>query len=287
MATSLSEGFEIFRSNLEITDLQSAAVATRQQNVRDALASEFNVLDTFLTGSYRRSTMIAPLAQADVDAFIVLDPKYYHQNTPQSLLERVRVRLRATYPKTPRISKNGQAVTITFTDFNLDVVPGFYRQGGGFLIPDAAGGRWISTDPKRHVEIWSAANQAHEGDLVPLLKMLKAWNRAHSEFLRSFHWEALTLTILNNVKIADYSSGVRYVFEHARSAFAQLLLDPAGYGGNLGDYIDMITGAEIANRLETAYQRARDAEIQINQNRIDLAFERYRQIFGDYFPVYD
>ena len=234
MPTSLSDGFRTFGSNLEITDLQSSVVATRQQNVRDAVTSEFRVLDTFLTGSYRRSTMIAPLAQADVDVFIVLDPLYFQQNTPQSLLERVRTRLRVTYPETPRISKNGQAVTITFTDFGVDVVPGFLREGGGYLIPDATGGRWLSTDPKRHVEIWSAANQAHEGDLVPLMKMFKAWNRAHSEFLRSFHLEALTLAVLNNVTISDFPSGVRYVFERARSAFTQPLLDPAGYGGNLG-----------------------------------------------------
>ncbi len=287
MATTVSEGFEIFRANLEITDLQASVLATRQQNVREAVASAFEVLDTFLTGSYRRSTMIAPLAQADVDVFIILDPSYFRQNTPQSLLERVREQLRATYPKTPRISKNGQAVTITFTDFRMDVVPGFHRQGGGYLIPDATGDRWISTDPKRHVEIWSSANQAHNGDLVPLLKMLKAWNRTHSEFFRSFHLEALTLAVLNNVTISDFPSGVRYVFEHARTAFTRPVLDPAGYGGNLGDYVDMITGAEIANRLESAHQRARDAEIRITQDRIDLAFERYRQIFGDYFPAYN
>lgn len=286
MPTSLSEGFRTFSSNLEITDLQASVVATRQQNVRDALTSEFEVLDTFLTGSYRRNTMIAPLAQADVDVFVVLDPQYYHKNTPQSLLERVRTRLRITYPKTPRVSKNGQAVTITFTDFNMDVVPGFHRQGGGYLIPNTTDGRWLSTDPKRHVEIWSAANQAHEGDLVPLVKMLKAWNRAHSAFFRSFHLEALALTILNNVTITDFPSGVRYVFEHARAAFTRALPDPAGYGGNLGDYVDMITGAEIANRLESAYQRALAAETAIGSGRIDLAFERYRQIFGDTFPAY-
>ena len=216
----------------------------------------------------------------------MLDPQYYRQNTPQSLLERVRTRLRATYPETPRISKNGQAVTITFTDFSVDVVPGFFREGGGYLIPDATGGRWLSTDPKRHVEIWSAANQAHQGDLVPLMKMLKTWNRTHSEFLRSFHLEALTMAVLNNVTISNFHSGVRYVFEHARSAFTQPLLDPAGYGGNLGDYIDLVTGTEIANRLESAYQRALAAETAIRRDRIDLAFERYRQIFGDTFPAY-
>ncbi|MBA3667719.1 MAG: hypothetical protein H0W65_08350 [Sphingomonas sp.] len=57
------------------------------------------------------------------------------------------------------IRPDGHAVTITFTDFKVDVVPGFYRTGGGYLIPDTGGPRWISTDPKRHVEIWSEANK--------------------------------------------------------------------------------------------------------------------------------
>ena len=286
MPLSLSEGFKTFRANLEITELQAPVVATRQQRVRDVVEANFTVLDSFLTGSYRRNTMIAPLALADVDVFIVLDPQYYRAHTPRTLLEAVRTQLRTTYPTTPRISKNGQAVTITFTDFRVDVVPGFYRTGGGYLIPDQNSGRWIETDPTRHVELWSAANGAHEGDLVPLMKMLKAWNRAHSEFLRSFHLEALTLTVLNNVTISDFPSGIRFVFGQARTAFAQPLVDPAGYGGNLCDYIDMITGAEIANRLRIAHDWAVAAEAAISNNRIDLAFERYGQIFGDYFPAY-
>ena len=41
--------------------------------MRDALARGFTVLESFLTGSYARSTMIAPLKDADIDIFIVLD----------------------------------------------------------------------------------------------------------------------------------------------------------------------------------------------------------------------
>ena len=41
---------------------------------------DFNVLDSFLTGSYSRHTMIAPLNEADIDIFIVLDPSYYEKD---------------------------------------------------------------------------------------------------------------------------------------------------------------------------------------------------------------
>jgi hypothetical protein len=129
MAKTIDEGFEELRFNLEITDLQEKTVSTRQKNVRKALEDDFDILDSFLTGSYRRSTMIAPLKGADLDIFIVLDPKYYEASGQAALLANVKKELRKTYTETPDISPNGQAVTIRFTDFKVDVITGFRRKG--------------------------------------------------------------------------------------------------------------------------------------------------------------
>jgi tRNA nucleotidyltransferase (CCA-adding enzyme) len=163
MVTTISEAFRQFRSNLEITTLQEGTTSTRQQNLRDAVAADFTVLESFLTGSYRRNTMIAPLKTADIDVFVVLDPMYFAAQNQHGLLSSVKNTLKKRYPTTPRIKPDGQAVTITFTDFKVDVVPGFYRRGGGFLIPDASHKRWISTDPKKHVDLWTASNKVHNG----------------------------------------------------------------------------------------------------------------------------
>jgi tRNA nucleotidyltransferase (CCA-adding enzyme) len=67
------QAFEELRNNLELTGLEEKTVATRQNNVRDAVADQLTVVDEFLTGSYRRHTMIGPLKQADVDVVVVLD----------------------------------------------------------------------------------------------------------------------------------------------------------------------------------------------------------------------
>lgn len=287
MATSVLQAFQQFSRNLEITDLQASIVSTRQQNVRAAVEKRLSVLDSFLTGSYRRHTMIAPLRQADVDVFIVLDSSHFQQNGQAVLLERVRQALRETYPDTPRISPNGQAVTITFADFKVDVVPGFSRQGGGYLIPDSARLRWISTDPKKHVDIWADANKAHSGDLVPVMKMLKAWNRAHSGTLRSFHLEVLGLRIFDRVTISNYPSGARFFFDKSRTFEITAAADPAGYGGSVGGYLDSIPKIHaVLDRLETAYTRAREAERCDADGRTRAAVEKWQTIFGDYFPAY-
>ena len=139
--------------------------------------------------------MIAPLKDEDVDVFFVMDVKYYYnyndgQNGGQAgLLDLVKRTLRKTYTRTPDISRNGQAVSIRFDDFVVDVVPSFNRQGGGYLIPNSVTQSWISTDPKKHVELMRDSNLAHNGDLVPLVRMIKGWNKCISDHFRAFHLE--------------------------------------------------------------------------------------------------
>jgi hypothetical protein len=293
MATTIAQSFLKLKENLEITGLQAATVSTRQQTVREAMEADIAVLDSFLTGSYSRSTMIAPLKDADIDIFIVLEAKYFHhynngQNGGQAgLLDLVKRTLRKTYTRTPDISRNGQAVTIRFEDFTVDVDPGFQRQGGGYLIPNSITQSWISTDPKKHVEIMTAANKAHNGDLVPLVKMLKCWNRHNGRYFRSFHLEVLALEILGGVTISDFPSGVRYYFDKARSAVAGKNLDPAGYGGDVGSYINSQEKIqEAAGKFQTAFDRALRAETSASRGNIKEAVDTWIKVFGDCFPAY-
>jgi hypothetical protein len=292
MATTIPEAFKILKSNVEITNLQGTTVSTRQQNVRDAVQDSLTVLDSFLSGSYSRSTLIAPLKDADIDVFIVLDAKYYWnyngQNGGQAgLLDLLKRTLKKTYPKTPDISRNGQAVTVQFTDFSVDVVPGFNRDGGGYLIPNSIAQSWLSTDPKKHVEIWTAANKAHNWDLVPLIKMIKAWNKTISSFFQSFHLETMVLQILDKVTISDFPSGARYFFDKGRDYVTKKNPDPAGYGDDIGSYLN--TQEKVSNavsRFSTAYTRALKAEDLAQQGKIDDAIVMWRLVFGDYFPAY-
>jgi len=286
MAKTIEEGFRLLRSNLEITSLQSSTASTRQANVRAALEDDFTILETFLTGSYQRNTMISPLKEADIDIFIMLDPKYYGENNQAALLNSVKRALLKTYPTTPDISPDGQAVTITFTDFKVDVVPGFYRRDGGFLIPDSQLGRWIPTDPKKHVELWSVANKAHNGDLVPLIKMVKAWNKSRS-LVRSFHLETLVLSTLHGVTISNFPSGLRYVFDKARDKIKVKLADPAGYSDDVAAYLTKVDEMEkIISRLDWAHARALEAEQLAANGRVREAFEKWGLLLKGYFPAY-
>lgn len=286
MATTIAASFTKLKENLEITALQKSTVSTRQQNIRDAVSNEMDVLDSFLTGSYSRSTMIAPLSEADIDIFIVLSSEYYEPEGQASLLDKLKRVLLKTYPKTPKISRNGQAVTITFTDFIVDVVPSFYRNGGGYLLPDSHQKVWISTNPKVHVDLMSEENLKHFGDLVPIVKMIKGWNKnINSDFI-SFYLELLGINIFKNITITDYPSGMRFFFDKGQEAIKYKILDPAGYGEQIGGFKNISTVQEALSRFTTAYDRAIKAENFARQTKTEEAVNEWRKIFGDYFPAY-
>ena len=285
MPTTVELGFEQLKQNLEITTLQKTTVSVRQQRVREAIEKELRVLDSFLIGSYSRHLMISPLAEADVDIFFVMDSSYY-QLGPTGLLDRVKSVLLKTYTRTPEISKAGRAVTITFDDFKVDVVPGFYRQGEGFLIADSKRGEWISTNPTVHDEVVTKENAWHNGDLVPLIKMIKGWNKNMGHPFVSFYLELMALEILKNVTITDFPSGVRYFFDKGQEKIKYKVRDLVDFGGEING-LDNIQTVEAAVALfQNSYAVAASAEQFTSQWIYSSATIQWRRIFGDYFPLY-
>jgi hypothetical protein len=286
LSPTVQSAFMTFKSALEITDLQVLTVSTRQANVRTAVAKDFNVLSDFLTGSYSRHTMIAPLKEADIDVFVVLDSKYWEKDGYATLLDAVKRALKKTYPSTPAISRNGQAVTIRFTDFIVDVVPAFKRQGGGYLIPDSRGKRWLGTDPRKHVEVSAAQNNAHDGALVPTVKMVKQWNKNISFPFRSFHLEVLAWAVFDGVALSSYPSAVRFYFDKCRAFVPKKSPDPAGYNSDVGSYLSSSSVDSAVAALQTAYERAVKAENYAKAGNHALAIGEWRKVFGTKFPAY-
>lgn len=284
--TDIRQNFDRFKSNLEITTLQQETVSVRQKTIREVIESKFNVLETFLTGSYIRQTMIAPLTSSDIDIFAVLSSKHYNVNGQLLLLNSLKDALRVRYPSTPKISPNGQAVTITFTDFKVDVVPAFNREGGGFLIPDSQSNTWISTNPKTHIQYKISQNAYHNGNLVPLIKMIKCWNREWGTPFTSFYLELLISKILTNITISDYPSGVRYFFDKARDLIRYKIDDPAGLGGSIGGFNSGTTISSAVALLERSYVTAVEAERLAREVNSTKAAQHWQIVFGEYFPVY-
>ena len=202
------------------------------------------------------------------------------------MIDKVRKSLLKTYTKTPKISRNGQAVTITFTDFVVDVVPAFNRQGGGYLIPNSATKQWINTNPKVHVDCMINENSTHNGTLVPIVKMIKGWNKKINDAFTSFYLELMAINIFRNVTISDYPSGMRYFFDKGREGIKLKIKDPVTYGGQINGLRNTKTVEDAISKFELAYSRAVKAENFARNGYNNNAIDEWRKIFGDYFPAY-
>jgi hypothetical protein len=166
------------------------------------------------------------------------------------------------------------------------VVPGFNRQGGGYVIPSTTERRWIETDPKTHVTIWSERNARQNGKLVPLIKMLKQWNRSHSRKLRSFHLESLALAVFQHTAIDEYWTAAHHFFRTA-PAYVGYTADPAGYGGNLAAYLDSyVKRGEVTDRFKAAEEKSLEAISLLAQGHTERAFGKWSIVFGDKFPTF-
>jgi len=73
MATTIQQSFLKLKQNLKITDPQEATVSTRQKSVYGVMEARISLVDpySFLTGSYSRQTLIAPLKEADIEVYPV------------------------------------------------------------------------------------------------------------------------------------------------------------------------------------------------------------------------
>ena len=122
---------------------------------------------------------------------------------------------------------------------------------------------------------------------MPLIKMIKGWNKKNGGFFRSFHLEVLALQILQDVTITDFPSGTRYFFNKARDVVRQKNLDPAGYGDDIGAYLNTMPKIDdAARRFQSAYESALKAEQYASVGNIRDAVALWSKIFDGYFPAY-
>lgn len=289
---TITEAFEKFRSNLEITQTESEKASNRQRRIRRELEGELEIDDTFLTGAYRRNTKTKPLA--DVDIMVVLQDTSYLDRHPHEVLESVRAILAPVYGDS-RVCCDRRAVRVDFgvkrvddltgDVVSFDVVPAF-SEDDHYLIPDDLLAEWIPTNPKVHAELATEANKTFAEQWKPLVKMIKTWNRHQGHPIEaSFLIEVMALELIKGNWVGPYPLEVRQFFASAINAITQRWRDPAGLGP---DVSDMFTGHP--EKLQVAQVALRAAEAACTEalrldraGRTGDALTHWQALFGPIF----
>ncbi|MGY2991210.1 CBASS oligonucleotide cyclase [Mesorhizobium sp. URHB0026] len=287
------EAFEKYRQRLELSETERQNAIKRHSDVRDVIRADFVVDRDFLTGSYKRHTKTKPLK--DVDVFFVLGQKErdkYREGPPSNLINAFVKTLRKEY-EDDAVEPGRRCATVEFekntTDeegkvLSIDAVPAF-DLGDCYEIPDRIRGDWVKTDPEIHMEQATAKNKELGGKWIPLVKMVKRWNRSAEKPIKPAFLIEVMMQDLVDPPFTSYPSEIRRFFAAALDGIEREWPDPAGYGPPVSEQMTPQLISAAKEKLRQAEMKAALAVRLEKQGKQTEAIALWREIMGRYFPT--
>ena len=205
-----------------VTTAKTAHETLRSQLQKDDEASEADP-DSYLTGSYGRSTAIKDIEDVDIIVMIDLD---HTKTAPEIVVAWIQSVLQKYYTK---VRAQGRSVGVTTTSgFDLDVVPSVamsHRQGP-LWIPDRDAGMWVATNPKGQIAFGVNRNDATEGYYKHLVKIMKHWRdrlTPSSSRVKSYILESLVAENIRT-KPASYGHGVQQILQGIETSYTPYVM---------------------------------------------------------------
>jgi len=202
--SGLPTKFEKFRKKIELTDPQRLKIKNSHKHLRENILQPLDyVSHTFLTGSYKKKTLINPAN--DIDVFIVL--KGYSENniTPNAILNKLKKDLQKTYPNST-IKQNKPCIVIEFNHVTFELTPAieienYWTNDNEFYIPEMSkNNTWQKVENPRVLErSLTQANQRLNNKLNPLIKMMKKCKVKHNLKTPSFEMENMAINSLYSI----------------------------------------------------------------------------------------
>jgi len=197
--------------------------------------------------------------------------------------------------KNSETKRNQEAAVLQLSsyDWNFDIVPCFYTSPDEFgrsyyLIPDGTGA-WKKTDPLIDQERTSQINQAHDGNVLNLIRIMKYWNkRPTMPSMGSYLLETMIL----NYYAAQTTKASEFVDLEIPNLLQYIWLnitsdvqDPKGIQGNI-NFLTTEERNKISTRAWQDKNKAEEARQYESDKDYARSIRKWSEIFGDNFPSY-
>ena len=282
---TINEGLRALDSQLIMTMQQYSLVSLRQSEIDKIVIDEFDAMVTTLPGAFSRKTIIQPLEDNEIDMFVQLKPELGQSNTPGSLLSKMEDLLIAHYPEAT-LSSDKQAVIIRFQDVSFRVVPCFYQDKKGYIIADAKENKWRKTDPSVFYYALNEANNRHKGLLLPVIRIIKHWNRRNGGWFNDYYLELMVKQALSGVKFDSYVKAIKHVFKKAVRIVVFTVDDPSDFGKQMEGLKDVFKMVEAMLSFQECHAHIVKAERFEKRGDLISAYKEWGKIFADDFPSY-
>lgn len=289
MALTTAKAFEEFKEVLRLTEAQKETVKSRKDMTTIYLKSSFGStsdlpLDTTkLIGSADRGTIIRPLDDVDVMAIFTNKDNIFEKYRFDSKKFLYRIRDSLNEYNVQVVGARGQAVRLFYKSApHVDIAPVFRWSGGGYALPKGDGG-WLTTDPDQHDDWIAQRNRELNSRLKPMIRMIKRWNNVHSKYLKSFHIEVIVANAFSSLD-GDSRDACEKFFRWGQDHLS--VSDPAGHSGDLSSYLTWSSRSSVISNMQSAAQRATNANAAELRGDHEEAIRLWRIIFGSEFPAY-
>lgn len=288
---SVSERFDTFLSNIELTSAQAQDGGAKHGGVRSCLNQHYydttsTSANSMLVGSWGKHTRIRP--PRDVDVLFKL-PWSVHErferrtgNKQAQLLQEVKDVLATTYPRTD-IRGDRNVVVVGFGSYAVEVVPAFEQMDSKFLIPDStAGGKYKPTDYHMEAAALSVSDVGSSGNTRHLIRMLKRWQAYCNVPIKSYWLELLAIGFIDTWDHRGKNSVYYDWMVRDFLAYLRTKRNTYVWGSGLFELISI--GDAWYSRAETAHDRAATA-CQYDSERLPYSASiEWQKVFGLDFP---
>lgn len=287
----ISSTFEEFIKNLEISNDEK--IISRYGNITKALNKEFyeenesEIENSIQIGSYGRKTAVNCVS--DLDMMFDIPSEYFstyndtETNGQSALLQDVRNAILKRYSTTD-VRGDGQVVVVSFTNYVIEVCPGFLQSDGSYKYPDSHnGGTWKKTNPVPEMQEIDNFNDTTNENLKNLAKMTRAWKNKCGVKIGGLLIDTLCYEFFKNkithqeTELENYDELVRDFFNYLKNYDKDRLYWMSS-GSNQKVYKK---SSNFIAKAKKAYNLVVEA---IDKQENDTVYTIWKKVYGYPFP---
>lgn len=286
----LSSDFKALARSIEPTAAHVAAAKAAHEKVREQLKTDEESKeahrDTFLSGSYARSTAINDINDVDVICLLDID---HSITAPEVVLAWMHGILSRYYSEAKR---QGRSIGVQAAKgVWLDIVPSspFSTDQGPIRIPDREASEWVASHPKGQMAAAVDQNKATNGYFVPLVKIMKFWRdklprescRPKSYILETLVHRTIGYPTSHAVAVVNVLEGIERTYGGFRNTNSVPTISDPGYPSvNVAKRWTSAEFDDFMLQVQTAATTARKALDEADESE---SRKLWRRLFGSGF----
>lgn len=286
---NISQTFRDFLLNLRVSETER--ISRRYRKITRVLNRDFHYIESeernsLQVGSYGRRT--ATKGVSDLDMVFELSEEHYLRydsrtnNGQSALLQDIKKSILSIYPSTD-IKGDGQVVVVSFTNYRIEVCPGFLQENGSYKYPDSNnGGIWKLTKPRQEINEMNSFNNTTNSNLKRLARMCRAWRNKNGVKMGGLLIDTLCYKFLKaneqhwETSYSNYHFLVRDFFGYLINTDKEQKIWYAP-GSNQKVY-------KKYNFIPKARKAYTNIIAAIEKNESDTVYAIWRKVFGLCFP---